>query len=105
LTVTFPLLEQPSLRAKVQGQQARIRAESARLDDVRRQLTAEVQRAEAELEGSRAIAANMPVQVRAATASLDQISARYKAGLGTLGEVAEAQRLVAQPRSRTGSPS
>ena len=96
LTVTFPLLEEPSLRARREGQQARIRSESARLDTVRRELNAEVQRAEAELEASRRIAANTPIQLQAATAALDQITARYKAGLGILTEVAEAQRLVTQ---------
>jgi outer membrane protein TolC len=96
LTVTFPILEQPAVRARLDGQEARIRSESAKLSGVRRQLTAEAERAEAELEGSRRIAANTPVQLEAATASLQQISARYKAGLGTLSEVAEAQRLVTQ---------
>jgi outer membrane protein len=100
-TVTFPLLEQPSLKSRIEGQEARIRSESARLEAVKRELTTEVQRAQAENDAGRRIAALMPVQLEAATSSLNQITSRYKAGLGTLDEVAEAQRLVAQAEIET----
>ena len=42
------------------------------------------------------IAANTPVQVSAARAATQQATARYQAGLGTIDEVAEAQRLLTQ---------
>ena len=45
---------------------------------------------------TRAIAANLPVQVAAAQQSLTQATARYQAGLSSVVEVAEAQNLVAQ---------
>jgi outer membrane protein TolC len=50
----------------------------------------------ANLEGSRRVAANTPVQVSAARAAPQQATARYQAGLGTIDQVAEAQRLLAQ---------
>ncbi len=45
------------------------------------------------LAGARRVAANMPVQLEAAREPEQQATARYRAGLGTLIEVAEAQRL------------
>ena len=47
-------------------------------------------------ETARKIAANTPVQLKAAQDAHAQARARYDAGLGTLTEVAEAQRLLAQ---------
>jgi outer membrane protein TolC len=48
------------------------------------------------LGGARNVAANVPVQVSAARAATDQATARYRAGLGIIDEVAEAQRLLTQ---------
>lgn len=42
------------------------------------------------------VAANTPIAVTAATAASQQASARYQAGLGTIVEVADAQRLLTQ---------
>ena len=53
-------------------------------------------RARAMLRGARRIAANTPIQLDAARATEQQATARYKAGLGTIVEVAEAQRLLTQ---------
>jgi outer membrane protein TolC len=50
----------------------------------------------ASLEGSRSVAANTPVQVKAARAATQQATARYQSGLGTIDQVAEAQRLLTQ---------
>src|SRR5207253_6653792 len=59
-------------------------------------LTAQRNVAVATLEGSRKIAANTPVAVAAATALSQQANARYQSGLGTIVEVADAQRLLTQ---------
>ena len=45
-----------------------------------------------------ALAANMPVQVEAALVATRQAEARYKAGLGTVAQVAEALQMLAQSR-------
>lgn len=96
MTVTFPLFDLPGLKAKRDAEAHRERAESARYDQVVRELSGQRERAVAYLDGARRIAANMPRQVEAAVAAEQQALARYRAGLGTLVEVADTQRLLTQ---------
>ncbi|MEO8662859.1 MAG: TolC family protein [Bryobacteraceae bacterium] len=96
MTVMFPLFDLPSLRAKREAETYRERAESARLDLVKRDLSAQHERALAYLEGARKVAANTPRQLEFAAAAEQQALARYRAGLGTLVEVADTQRLRTQ---------
>jgi outer membrane protein TolC len=96
LTVTFPILDLPSIRAKQANQSAIVRSETARYQQVAIDLTARWNEASAVLEGSRKIAADTPVQVSAANAAVKQASARYVAGLGNIVDVADAQRLLTQ---------
>src|SRR5215831_8448394 len=96
LTVTFPILDLPSIRAKQANQSAIVRSETARYQQVTIDLTARWNEASAVLEGSRKIAADTPVQVSAANAAVQQASARYEAGLGNIVDVADAQRLLTQ---------
>jgi len=95
-TVTFPLMDRASVRAREAGQSAAIRAETARYQQIAADLKAAWNVAAATLEGARNVAANTPVQVAAARAATDQATARYRSGLGNVDEVAEAQRLLAQ---------
>jgi len=95
-TVAFPLFDLPSIRAREAGQLASIRSEAARYQQITTNLTARWNEAVAALEGSRRVAANTPVQVSASTAANQQAAARYQAGLGTIVEVADAQRLLTQ---------
>ena len=95
-TVTFPILDLPSIRAKESAQSAAIRAETARLRQIATDLKAQWNRAVASLAGARNVAANTPIQVAAARAATDQATARYQSGLGNIDEVAEAQRLLTQ---------
>ena len=44
----------------------------------------------------RRIAKNTPIQVSAARTALAQATARYKAGLSSIDDVAQAQRLMVQ---------
>jgi outer membrane protein TolC len=96
LSITFPIMDLPSIHAKEATQSATIRAETARYQQITTELTARWNAAVAALEGSRRVAANTPVQVSAATAANQQASARYQAGLGTIVELADAQRLLTQ---------
>jgi outer membrane protein TolC len=96
LTVTFPALEFPALRARKDVERSRERSEAARYEQVRRELASELEIAKAQLEGARRVAQNTPVQLEAARATERQATARYRAGLGTLVEVADAQRLITQ---------
>jgi outer membrane protein len=95
-TVTFPAFDLPSIRARESGQSATIRAETARLRQIATDLTAQWNRAVAMLGGARNVASNTPVQVAAAHAAVEQATARYQSGLGTVDAVAEAQRLLTQ---------
>jgi outer membrane protein len=61
-----------------------------------RELDGQRQRAQAQVEGARRVAALTPVQRRIALETLEQTNARYKAGLIPVVEVADAQRLVTQ---------
>jgi len=96
LTVTFPVMDRASLRAREAEQSAAIRAETARYQQIATDLKARWNVAVAALGGAKNVAANTPVQVAAARAATDQATARYQSGLGNIDEVAEAQRLLAQ---------
>jgi outer membrane protein TolC len=96
LSVVFPALDFASLHAREMAQSATIRAETARYQQLSTELTAQWNAALANLSGSRSIAANTPVQVSSADATVQQATARYRAGLGTILEVADAQRLLTQ---------
>jgi outer membrane protein TolC len=95
-TVTFPILDLPLIRAKEAEQSATIRAQDARAAQIAVDLKAQWNRAVASFDGARKVAANTPVQVAAAKTATEQATARYQAGLGTIDQVAEAQRLVTQ---------
>jgi outer membrane protein len=95
-SVTFPVFDLASIRAKEAGQSATVRAETARYQQIATDLKAQWNRSVATLGGARNVAANTPVEVAAAHAATDQATARYRSGLGNIDEVAEAQRLLTQ---------
>jgi outer membrane protein len=95
-SVTFPLMDLFSLRAREASQSAIIRAETARYQQIETDLKARWHASVAILQGARKVAANTPIQVTAARAATDQATARYQSGLGNIDEVAEAQRLLTQ---------
>ena len=96
LTVTFPAMALPGLRIQRNIDRSQTRAEQQRVEQVVQDLAAQLARANAQLAGARRLVAKIPVQLEAARAAELQATARYKAGLGTIVEVAEAQRLLAQ---------
>jgi len=95
-SVTFSLFDRAAIRAKEAGQSASILSETSRYQQITTELTARRDAANATLEGAKKIAANTPVAVASATTANQQASARYQAGLGTIVEVADAQRLLSQ---------
>ena len=95
-TVTFPAFDLPALRIRKQIEQYHERTESARYDQLLLELNIRVETARAALDGARRVLASLPVQMKAARDGLEQATARYKAGLGTIAETAEGQRLLAQ---------
>jgi outer membrane protein len=96
LTVTFPVMDIYSLRVRKQIEQQHEKTESARYDQILLELNTRVEAARASLDGARRVLTSLPPQIKAARDSVAQASARYKAGLGTIAETAEAQRILAQ---------
>jgi outer membrane protein len=95
-TVTFPIMDLPALRARESAQTATIRSQTARAEQIATDLRAQWNRAVVTVDGARRIAANTPVQVSSARAATQQSTARYDAGLATIDDVAESQRLLTQ---------
>jgi outer membrane protein len=95
-TVTFPIFDRFSIHAREAGQEASIRAQTARYEQIATDLKARWNAAVAALSGARKIAANIPIQVSAARTAVERATARYQSGLGNIDDVAEAQRLLAQ---------
>jgi len=102
MTVTFPAFDFPVLRAEERAEAHRESAERAQYNRLVRDLEADVAKAHAQLEAARRVAQNTPFLLEAARAAELQASARYKAGLGTVLEVAEAQRLLTQAETDDG---
>lgn len=95
-TAKFALFDFSSIRDRKEIEKHLATAESARFDQVVQNLTAQNERARAEAEGARRVAENTPIQLDAAKATEAQVHARYQAGLATVVDVADAQRLLAQ---------
>jgi outer membrane protein TolC len=96
LTATFPLFDLASIRAQRRIEQYNEAAESAKHEQVLQELTSRQAKALATAESARQIAENTPVQLAAARETEAQARARYQAGLTTVIEVTEAQRLLVQ---------
>jgi outer membrane protein TolC len=96
MNVTFPAFDLPSIRARKEVEHYHELAEAARYDEVIQNLNGEMEKATATLAGARRVAQNTPIQLEAARATEQQAAARYKTGLGTIVEVAEAQRILTQ---------
>ena len=96
LTVTFPLFDILSIHDRKKIEQANQLAETARYDQTVQDLTGQLRKAEASLEGARNVAEATPVELQAARETETQQRARYQAGLATLVDVSDAQSLLVQ---------
>ena len=96
MSVVFPAFELPSIRIRKEIEAARERAEAARYKQIVQDINGQIDKAAATLAGARRVAGNTPIVLEAARIAEQQAMARYKAGLGAILEVAEAQRLLAQ---------
>ncbi len=96
LTVTFSVLDIFSIRARKRAEFSNENAEQARYDQVMQDLRTQDAKASAELQAAISIASNTPVQLAAAQDAHTKARARYEAGLATVVEVADAQRLLAE---------
>jgi len=95
-TATLPIMEYASLRARKESEAARVQMETSRYRQILVDLKGRLDAALAAAEAARQVADNTPVQVESAAATHRQSVARYRAGLGTVLEVSNAQRLLTQ---------
>jgi len=92
----FELFDYKANRVKRRIETHNLEREQARKDIVVQELRGEVARARIAVDAARKIAENTPIELEAARTLEGQAQARYKAELGTVVEVAEAQRLLRQ---------
>ncbi|MBK8219960.1 MAG: TolC family protein [Candidatus Obscuribacter sp.] len=98
LMIDFPFLEIFRIAAEKKVVGERIAASDQALSLALQDLKTEEVKAQATYRASRALAANMPIQVQAAGLAARQAQARYEAGLGTVAQVAEANQILADSR-------
>ncbi|MCI0417685.1 MAG: TolC family protein [Acidobacteria bacterium] len=92
-TAKFQLFDYASIRSPQRNRKILRRDGAVR---VIQDLTAQNEKANAEVNGVRRVAENTPIQLDAAKATEEQVRARYQAGLTTVVDVADAERLPAQ---------
>ena len=95
-TVTFPVFDIFSIHSKKAVEAANERAEQARYDQTLQDLTGQLRKAQASLDGARKVAENTPTELEAARTTESQERARYQSGLATLVDVSDAQSLLVQ---------
>jgi outer membrane protein TolC len=95
-TVTFPAFDWFSIHAKKEIEVHNEQSAEAKYGQILQDLNGNLLKAKAVLDGARRVAQNTPIQLDAARATEQQATARYKAGLGNIAEVAEAERLLTQ---------
>lgn len=96
LTVQLNLTEIFAIHERKRVEVANRRREEAVYAQTLQVLNAQQQTAMAQLEGARRVAQNTPVELSASRQGETQAIARFRAGLGTIVDVAEAQNLLAQ---------
>ena len=96
MTVTFPVFDIASIRARKKEEVYNERAERARYEQTLQDLTGQMEKARAALAGARRVAQNTPIELEAARVGEMQANARYRSGLGTIVEVAETERILTQ---------
>lgn len=96
VSLTFGVTDYFQLGARRLAEEGAERAERARTDEIYLALKMQSARVRTTFETARKIAENTPVQLKAAKDAVARARARYDSGLGTMTEVADAQRLLAQ---------
>jgi outer membrane protein len=96
VTVAFPAFDIFSIRARRRVEVGNEAVEKARLDQTVQALKGQYARAQALIDGALRIARETPNQLKAAQQAEALTRERYKYGLATVTEVADAERLLAQ---------
>ncbi|MGH9617123.1 MAG: TolC family protein [Candidatus Acidiferrales bacterium] len=98
-SITFQALDFASIRAHKKIEEANRGQQVALYNETVQNVTAQVGEAQAVVDASRKIAENTPIELQASRDSETQAVARFKAGLGTIVDVAEAQQLLLQAQT------
>jgi|APMI01.1.fsa_nt_gi outer membrane protein TolC len=96
IVASWPLLGAPGIHATQRRAAAEVAAAQARAAATGNQVAAARREAESALTGALAVASRSQALIDAATAALIQMTARYRAGLTSLADVADAQRQLAR---------
>ena len=95
-TVTWNFLDIPTIRARARSAEASHTAAVARRDEASLAVAGQLASAAAVLNGAVRVSKQAPAALSAARAAAEQAAARYKTGLISLADVADAQRQLAQ---------
>jgi outer membrane protein len=96
VNVTFAFMDFASIHAREATQAATVRANRSNEQLADRNLQEQFAKAKAAVRAAREVAANTPIEVKAARTAFDQAKARYQAGLAPIDDLAQAERLVVQ---------
>jgi outer membrane protein len=99
VTIAAPLLDFKAVRARTAAAAAELAIAQERGDDVARDLAIRQASASAEVAHARKVADLLLPQLDAARTTERQVLTRYRVGLATIADVADAQRLLAQTES------
>ena len=93
-TMSYSLMELPGLRVRREIEIARGRMEQARQEQLLRDLETQQMKAQVQLKAAEQIAGNTPILVGAAREARAQAAARYQAGLSSITELTDAERVL-----------
>jgi outer membrane protein TolC len=96
IVISWPVMEMFAVRARVRIENARIVLAAARRVEIATAIEGQMRAARAMLDGALAVSRSTEPAVAAARASATQAEARYRAGLATAVDVADAQRVLAE---------
>lgn len=100
MIINWNFLDIFRLKAEKKVQLERIEQQSQDLSLVMQNLKTQDVQSRARVKAALALAENMPIQVKAAAMAASQAEARYKTGLGSVAQVAEANQVLAQSRAQ-----
>lgn len=93
---TIPIEQLFAARADVHAAEANVRLAESQYGETALQIKDQFDSAQAMLRGAQRIVANIPLELDAARATWNQDNSRYRAGLMTVLDVADAQQLLTQ---------
>lgn len=93
---TIPIQQLFAAHADIDAAAANLRLAKSQYGETALQIKEQLDNAEAMLRGAQKIAANVPLELDAARATWSQDNARYRAGLMTVLDIADAQQLLTQ---------